>query len=201
MKIILYLLSLELLHIFVFIATIEIKFWNRFILGCTMLKKLELYKLLVAIINNPKMTICVLSFFTFFIVGFVAWGLIGYQLKKDHENPKKIVGIKEKYDQLSFISTYVVPLIAFSYDSWNQVGLYLAYLISLGFIYMKTGQYSINPTMLIWGFRLYDLELYDVELKKNQEYTFISRNKLEKNDNVKYVELDKDKKILIGKKK
>ena len=66
---------------------------------------------------------------------------------------------------------------------------------------MKTGQYSINPTMLIWGFRLYDLELYDVELKKNQEYTFISRNKLEKDDNVKYVELDKDKKILIGKKK
>lgn len=195
MKIMLYLLSLELLHIFVFIATAEITFFKKIKTAFNMIKRLEWNSFFVALLNNPKMIICSLSIFIFFVVGVIAWILIKYKINIDHEDPKRIFKIKDKYDQLSFISTYVVPLIAFSYDNWNQVLLYVVYLISLGIIYMKTGQYSMNPTLLIWGF-----QLYNIELEKGEEYTVISREKFKDDDNIKYVHLDKKNKILIGKK-
>lgn len=193
MKIILYLLSLELLHLFIFIGTFELKFLTKIMNAYNLLKNFQLWRFLEGIINNPKVVITFLSFVMFFI-GIVILIFIDFFIsEKDYEGPDKILKIRNKCDHLSFISTYVVPLIAFSYESWNQVILYIMYLFVLGVIYTKTGQYSTNPTLLLWGFNLYDLEF-----ENGDKYTFISKDILEEKKNVNYVKLDIENKILIG---
>lgn len=191
-KIMLYLLSLEILHIFIIISTLEIKFFKGINTARELILNYQFYETYIKLANNPKAFICMLSFLLF-LIGIISLVYLKCKLKKDYKGPKKVIKIEKTYDHISFISTYVVPLIAFSYTEWNQVLLYIVYLIFLGFIYMKTGQYSTNPTLLIWGFNI-----YNVEFKENEKFILITSDEIAEELNIKYVVLDEKVKIIIG---
>lgn len=97
----------------------------------------------------------------------------------------------QDYEYLSFLATYIIPFFGFSF---NEIGRLLAYavlLIVIGIIFIKTEKYYANPTLAVFGYRIYKVTLSD----GNNEYKSviaISREKLSSNISVKYKNLSEN---------
>ncbi|WP_335901131.1 anti-phage protein KwaA [Shewanella algae] len=97
----------------------------------------------------------------------------------------------EDYEYLTFLATYIIPFFGFSF---NEVGRLLAYAVLLtviGIIFVKTEKYYANPTLAIFGYRLYKVHLKD----SNDEYSeiiAITKSRLEPSDRVRYKPLSKN---------
>lgn len=63
------------------------------------------------------------------------------------------------YEHLTFLTTYIVPLICFNLDNVRYIVALFVLLIVIGQIYVKTDKFYANPTLAILGFRLYKLEV------------------------------------------
>ncbi|MCF6338275.1 MAG: hypothetical protein L3J84_10065 [Gammaproteobacteria bacterium] len=66
---------------------------------------------------------------------------------------KKIEGIN--YEHLTFLATYVVPLISFDFDSGRQMIVLALLLTVMGVIYVKTDLFYANPSLALLGFHIY----------------------------------------------
>lgn len=97
----------------------------------------------------------------------------------------------QDYEYLSFLATYIIPFFGFSF---NEIGRLLAYavlLVVIGIIFVKTEKYYANPTLAIFGYRIYKVTLSD----GNNEYKSviaISREKLSSSISVKYKNLSEN---------
>lgn len=67
----------------------------------------------------------------------------------------------EDYENLTFLATYIIPFAGMSFDSVNKVLAYLLLLVVIGLIFVKTEKYYANPTLAIFGYRLYKADLSD----------------------------------------
>ena len=63
------------------------------------------------------------------------------------------------YEHLTFLTTYIVPLICFNLDNIRYIIALFILLLVIGQIYVKTDKFYANPTLAILGFRLYKLEI------------------------------------------
>jgi hypothetical protein len=63
------------------------------------------------------------------------------------------------YEHLTFLTTYIVPLICFNLDNVRYIIALFILLIVIGQIYVKTDKFYANPTLAILGFRLYKVEV------------------------------------------
>ncbi|AXJ04813.1 hypothetical protein CFN16_12005 [Pseudomonas fluorescens] len=63
------------------------------------------------------------------------------------------------YEHLTFLTTYIVPLICFNLDNTRYIIALFILLLVIGQIYVKTDKFYANPTLAILGFRLYKLEI------------------------------------------
>ncbi len=63
------------------------------------------------------------------------------------------------YEHLTFLTTYIVPLICFNLDNVRYIVALFVLLFVIGQIYVKTDKFYANPTLAILGFRLYKLEV------------------------------------------
>ncbi|WP_226504119.1 anti-phage protein KwaA [Pseudomonas sp. MWU16-30317] len=63
------------------------------------------------------------------------------------------------YEHLTFLTTYIVPLICFNLDNVRYIIALFILLFVIGQIYVKTDKFYANPTLAILGFRLYKLEV------------------------------------------
>lgn len=66
------------------------------------------------------------------------------------------------YEHLTFLTTYIVPLICFNLDNIRYIIALFILLFVIGQIYVKTDMFYANPTLAIFGFRLYKLEVNGV---------------------------------------
>ena len=66
---------------------------------------------------------------------------------------KKIEGIN--YEHLTFLATYVVPLISFNFESGRHMIVLVLLLIVMGAIYIKTDLFYANPSLALLGFHIY----------------------------------------------
>ena len=62
-------------------------------------------------------------------------------------------------DYVAFVSTCILPLLAFDPSQYNQLALMAAIIISLGIVFIKNDMYYVNPTLAIFGYRLYEATL------------------------------------------
>ena len=62
-------------------------------------------------------------------------------------------------DYVAFVSTCILPLLAFDPSQYNQLALMAAIIISLGIVFIKNDTYYANPTLAIFGYRLYEATL------------------------------------------
>lgn len=180
LKVHLYVLSLALLFVFFIILNIKVPFC--FTDGCNFVgfKKL-------AIAN-------VISIISILVL---LWSVYGYwsfkhAIKGTLDIPFKIKKIESaNYEHLTFLATYVIPLISFDFSQERQIIVLLLLLIIMGIIYIKTDLFYANPSLALLGFHIYKA---DGEFKSNigtrEDIILITREKLIVDTRVKYIKLD-----------
>jgi len=177
-KVNLYILSLALLFVFFVIITCEIpdKLFA--------IRDLAAWKALL--VANPIPVISI----TFLVYCCYAYLKFDFDLKGATDIPfeiKKIEGIN--YEHLTFLATYVVPLISFDFGSGRQMIVLTLLLIVMGVIYVKTDLFYANPSLALLGFHIYRAD-GDFKNGGREGIILICRGKLTKGQKVSYIKLD-----------
>ena len=123
----LYILSLGLLFIFFILLTINIPIC--FDEACSFVGTKELaYDNVVSIISVLMLVYC-----------YCVYNKFVYDLKGATDIPFEIKKIESiNYEHLTFLATYIIPLISFDFDSGKQMAVLALLLIVMGIIYIKT---------------------------------------------------------------
>ena len=124
------------------------------------------------------------------IIGAISFYDFNHFLSGTRQMTYAIVEIENKESEhLSFLTTYIIPLICFNFESNRYVIVLLLLLIIIGIIYIRTDLYYANPTLAILGFRIYKVKLERNDISKSN-VILISRKKLFLRDFVSYKKLD-----------
>tara|TARA_R110002110_G_scaffold147129_2_gene337343 strand:- start:42061 stop:42645 length:585 start_codon:yes stop_codon:yes gene_type:complete len=177
-KIDLYILSLGLLFVFFIIITASIPFCSGN--NCLFVGFKELLS------RNYIAT----ASFTLLIYCVYAYKRFSFDLKGATDLPfeiKKIEGIN--YEHLTFLATYVVPLISFDFDSLRQMVVLSLLLIVMGIIYIKTDLFYANPSLALLGFHIYRVD-GDFKTGLKEGIIVISRGRLKQDQRASYIKLD-----------
>ncbi|WP_310608461.1 anti-phage protein KwaA [Buttiauxella brennerae] len=65
----------------------------------------------------------------------------------------------ENYESLTFLATYIVPFMGFSFDDIQKDIAYFLLIIAIGLIFIKTDKYYANPTLALFGYKLYRVNI------------------------------------------
>lgn len=98
------------------------------------------------------------------IMFLVSWGITKHMKhvwKGTYAPVHKIKEIKnENYEYLTFLTTYIIPLICIDLSDLRYVIVLGILLIIIGIVFVKTELYYGNPVLAILGYRLYRAEIY-----------------------------------------
>ena len=176
-KIDLYILSLGLLFIFFFIIAVESPASFSF-------KDAESWKSLVMINPLPVISIFCLFYCLFAYIRF------DFDLKGANEIPFEVKKLENiNYEHLTFLATYVVPLISFDFGKGRQMIVLALLLVVMGVIYIKTDLFYANPSLALLGFHIYRASGH-FKNGEREGITLICRERLVENQRVSYIKLD-----------
>lgn len=148
MKFELYLVSLWLL--FVLMIVVKLEFPVCFDSDCHYIGTLKL------ISTNALPAISIVMI----VIIAVCYFRFRYRTQSNISLPVEAKKVEDlSYEHLTFLTTYIVPLICFNLDNVRYVIALFILLIVIGLIYVKTDKFYANPTLAILGFRLYKLEV------------------------------------------
>ena len=144
--------------------------------------------------NGTLMSFCDLLLHNWFSVICFVFVILGvlYMVWQNHiftgaTNPcYKIEKIdNESYEFLTFISTYIIPLICFNFDNTRYKILFFIILIIIGVMFVRMDLYLANPILAILGYKL-----YRIKTNGHENVLVITRDKLTVNDSIDWIELD-----------
>lgn len=69
----------------------------------------------------------------------------------------------ENYEYLTFLTTYIIPLICIDLKNIRYIIVLGILLILIGAIFVKIDLYYGNPTLALMGYRLYRAEIENVD--------------------------------------
>lgn len=137
--------------------------------------------------NNLTPIFCVLSL----IIGLFSYLDFKFQLKGTPELSFKIKEIENiDYEHLTFLTTYIIPLVCFQFENLRYVIAFAIILFVIGSIYIRTDLFYANPTLAILQFRIYKVSGEFRNGDTRQGRILITKDKLSKDDRVKYFKLD-----------
>lgn len=84
---------------------------------------------------------------------------------------------EEKNITAEYLLSYILPLFAFDFTTWNGVILFLVFFFTLGFLCVKHNYFSVNIVLELADFKFYTCTLKN-EDGIETEQTVISRRKL-----------------------
>ena len=99
--------------------------------------------------------------FSLFCLLLIFLGIIGYVLFLDSLNNAKNLPVEIEecesvnYENLSFLATYIIPLVCFPMDTERQIFVMFFVIIIIGCIFAKTNLYYTNPSLVLLGFNVY----------------------------------------------
>lgn len=103
--------------------------------------------------------------------------------------PYEIISIKnENYEYLTFLTTYIIPLICIDLTKVRNVIVLGVLLALIGFIFIRMDLYYGNPTLALMGYRLYRAEIKGCEAPDG--IILISRDRLNKASSIKWIPID-----------
>lgn len=176
-KIELYIISLWLLFLLILIITIDVPInFNEgwYFVG---VRKL--------LIDNVIPLVAI----AFLIIGLICVSRFKYKLDGSLRTPFKIIKIENSnYEHLTFLSTYIIPLIAFDLEQIKYAFVLLILLIAIGAIYVKTDMFHANPSLALLGYRIYKVN-GEFRTGIREDITVISRQKLSLSEKVGYKKL------------
>lgn len=174
-----YFLSLWLLFILIIIITINLDFYN----GNNIF--IGIWGILY---NNIIPLVCLL----FIIIGICSYCDFRFHIKGTPELSFNIIEIKNiDYEHLTFLTTYIVPLVCFELSEPRYVIVLAIILFVIGIIYIKTDLFYANPTLAILQFRIYKVSGDFRNNEFRNDIVLITRDKLIEKDNVEYIKIDK----------
>ena len=122
---------------------------------------------------------------------FMSWSI---SLKLEHRfegalNPvAEIVSIKnENYEHLTFLTTYIIPLICINLDEIRYIIVLIILLIIIGKIYIRMDLYLGNPTLALSGYHLYRIEADGIS--STDGILIISKDKLSIGSKIKWMKM------------
>lgn len=178
-KIELYIISLWLLFLLLLIISINIPICfgeNCYFIGFSELCKLNIV---------PIISIC------FLLLVLLLVKRLDYKLSGSHKTPITIKKIENKnYEHLTFLTTYIIPLICFDLSKTKYVLILFILLIIIGAIYIKTDMFYANPTLALLGFHIYQIDGVFINNDIKENIIIISRGKVKLNSRVFYRKLD-----------
>jgi hypothetical protein len=178
-KIGLFFLSLWLLFVLIIIITAKVP--TCFTGDCTFVGWSYLFK------NNLIPILCLLAL----LVGLISYLDFKYQMKGTPELSFKVTEIENiDYEHLTFLTTYIIPLVCFQFENLRYIIVFIIILFVIGSIYIRTDLFYANPTLAILKFRIYKVSGEFRNGEKRQNRILISKDKLTKDDRVKYLKLD-----------
>lgn len=124
---------------------------------------------------------------------FASVGLIGvkkteYEWKGVTNPPYKIKNVRnENYEYLTFLTTYIIPLICIDLGNIRYVVVLGILLVLIGFIFIKMDLYYGNPTLALLGYHLYRVDIEEVDAIDG--IILLSKEKLQTNDNIEWIEI------------
>ncbi len=170
-KIELYILSLWLLFILVFINKITIPLCYQ---NCEFIGFKELFS-----------TNLIPSFCLFFVILGVMFYLRFHHtvVSGSPGLPEKVNSIKNlNWEHLTFLVTYIIPLVSFDLDfnlaeNRNTLMFFLVLLI-IGAIYISTNMFYTNPTLALLGYHIYEIKIG----QESKRIIIITRTSILSND-------------------
>lgn len=178
-KIGLYVISIALLFLFIFILKVDVPicFGNE----CKFIGTSELIK------NNIIPIICLICL----CWAFFEYKKFRFNLQGSTNIPFKIIKIESvNYEHLTFLATYVIPLVSFNFDSDRYLIVLGVLLFVMGVIYVKTDLFYANPSLALLGFHIYKVDGNFKGDDNREGIILISLSKLSKNNNVSYLKID-----------
>ena len=122
----------------------------------------------------------------FFLVGIIFYYRFKYVIRGAKRLPIQITEIENvNYEHLTFLTTYIIPLICFDLSQVRYAIDLGILLIIIGAIYVKTNMFYANPTLALLGY-----QIYRANTSQKQGLIFISKEKLVKGDWVQPLSLD-----------
>ena len=94
----------------------------------------------------------------------------------------------ENYEYLTFLTTYIIPLICIDLTKVRYVIVLGVLLVLIGFIFIRMDLYYGNPTLALMGYRLYRAEIKGCEAPDG--IILISRDRLNKASSIKWIPID-----------
>lgn len=176
-KIELYVISLWLLFILIIIVTIDIPICLEE--GCSFIGFKKLFVTNIV----PTIALLLLLFGILFFLNFK------YKLNGSQQNHITIRKIENRnYEHLTFLSTYIIPLIAFDLTKVRYTLVLLLLLVAIGFMYIKTNMFYTNPTLALLGYRIYKV---DASFRTGNEegIIIISREDISQGDILSYKQI------------
>ena len=162
----LYILSLAILFLIVLLITFDTSFLNK-VNNCSIPLECatngEILQVLISALRSNWLPCLMLTLITycFFIKHEFEHKLDGGA--GDSLNITKCES--QDFEYLTFLATYIIPFFGFSFTEVGRLLAYAVLLIVIGIIFVKTEKYYANPTLAIFGYRIYKVTLSDSEIE------------------------------------
>lgn len=160
--------------------------WLLFLLACIITIQIDNS---ISIVNNFRENVIPIVLFVLSGVSFILNFTVKDKTKGAINPGYKIIKVKNKnYEFLTFLTTYIIPLVFIDFNNLNHFIVVVILLIFIGVIFTKMDLYLANPTLALF-YKLYELK---VEVKKDEfkNITVISKDKLSENDEIEWIPFD-----------
>lgn len=122
------------------------------------------------------------------LYGMIIMSKLKRRLRGVHHPPAEITSIKsENYEYLTFLTTYIIPLICIDLEKIRYVFVLGILLVIIGSIFVKMDLYLGNPTLALLGYRLYRVEAKGIS--SIDGIVVISQDKLKIGSSIKWIEI------------
>ena len=89
---------------------------------------------------------------------------------------------RHSYENLSFLASYFMPLVSFNLLYLSHTIVMILLVICIGVIFVQSGKYYTNPTLALFGYRVYSVtgktKGFSDKERKEITYMVIVRGKL-----------------------
>ena len=162
----LYILSLWLLFILLFINKVNIPI--HFEKDWEFIGFYEFFKINII----PLISIFIV------LLGFVFYFRFQYIISGNHSLPERINKIENvNWEHLTFLTTYVIPFVTFNFSEDRNGLIFFLLLLIIGLIYVKTNMFYTNPTLALLGYHI-----YKASTNNRENIIIISKGILNEND-------------------
>ncbi len=117
-------------------------------------------------------------------VAYMLWG----RRHLPPDGAKLLEFTRRDSEVMSYIATYLIPFVSFSFDSWLQMIALALFIIVLLIIYVNSNMIYINPMLNLFGYHFYEIKIEGSQ----RSFYYLARKRLIRDDKIDYVYVSDD---------